>query len=58
MNMWPTDAADDGCGGRLDFAPMRAISHIGQCDINIPSLSPCRIWYGIVLFPRVSCLMR
>ena len=22
MNMWLTDAADGGCGGGLDFAPM------------------------------------
>ena len=25
MNMWLTDAADGGCGGGLDFAPMHAI---------------------------------
>ena len=39
MNMWLTDAADGGCGGGLDFAPMRAMRSVGQCDINIPSLS-------------------
>ena len=33
MNLWLTDAADGGCGGGLDFAP-------GQCDVNIPRLSP------------------
>ena len=41
MNMWLTDAADGGCGGELDFAPMHAICSVGQCDVNIPSLSPC-----------------
>ena len=40
INMWLTDAADGGCGGRLDFAPMHAIRSVGQCDVNIPSLSP------------------
>ena len=38
--MWLTDAADGGCGGGLDFAPMHAICSVDQCDINIPSLSP------------------
>ena len=40
MNMWLTDAADGGCEGVLDFAPMHAIRSVGQCDVNIPSLSP------------------
>ena len=40
MNMWLTDAADGGCGGGLDFAPMHAICSVGQSDLNIPSLSP------------------
>ena len=40
MNMWLTDAVDDGCGGGLDFAPMHAIRSVGQCDVNIPSLLP------------------
>ena len=40
MNMWLTDEGDGGCGGRLDFAPMHAIRSVGQCDVNIPSLSP------------------
>ena len=40
MNMWLTDAADGGCGGGLDFAPILAICSVGQCDVNIPSLSP------------------
>ena len=40
MNMWLTDAADGGCGGGLDFAPMDAMRSVGQCDVNIPSLSP------------------
>ena len=40
MNTWLTDAADGGCGGGLDFAPMHAIRSIGQFDVNIPSLSP------------------
>ena len=35
-----TDAADGGCGGGLHFAPMHAIRSVGQCDVNIPSLSP------------------
>ena len=35
-----TDAAEGGCGGGLDFALMHAIRSVGQCDINIPSLSP------------------
>ena len=37
-NLWLADAADGGCGGRLDFAPMHAIRSVGQCDVNIPSL--------------------
>ena len=40
MNMWLTDAADGGCGGELDFAPMHAIRCVGQCDVNSQSLSP------------------
>ena len=40
MNIWVTDAADGGCGGGMDFAPMYAIRSVGQCDLNIPSLSP------------------
>ena len=40
MHVWLTDAADGGCGGGLDFAPMHAIRFIGQCGVNIPSLSP------------------
>ena len=40
MNMWLTDAADGGCGGGLDFAPMHAIRSVGQRDVNIPRLSP------------------
>ena len=44
LNIWIcmqwTDAADCGWGGGLDFAPMHAIRSVGQCDINIPSLSP------------------
>ena len=40
MNMWLTDAADGGCGGGLDFVPMHAIRPVGQCDVNIPNLSP------------------
>ena len=40
MNMWLTDAADGGCGGGLDFAPMHAIPSAGQCDVNIARLSP------------------
>ena len=35
-----TDVADGNCGGGLDFAPMHAIRFVGQCDVNIPSLSP------------------
>ena len=38
MNARMTEAADCGCGGGLDFAPMHAIRSVGQCDI--PSLSP------------------
>ena len=34
MNMWLTDAADGGCGGGLDFAPMHAICSVGQCDVH------------------------
>ena len=34
MNMWLTDAADDGCGGGLDFASMHAIPFVGQCDVE------------------------
>ena len=40
LDMWLTDAADGGCGGGVDFAPMHAIRSVGQCDVNIPSLSP------------------
>ena len=40
INMWLTDATDGGCGGGLDFAPMHAIRSVGQCDVNIPSVSP------------------
>ena len=40
MNMWPIDAADGDCGGGLDYASMHAIRSVGQCDVNIPSLSP------------------
>ena len=44
LNIWIsmqwTDAADGGCGGGLDFAPMHAILSVGQCDVNISSLSP------------------
>ena len=40
MKMWLTDAADGGCGGGLDFAPMHAIRSVGLCDVNIPSTSP------------------
>ena len=40
MHMWLTDTADGGCGSGLDFAPMHATRSVGQCDVNIPSLSP------------------
>ena len=40
MNMWLTGVADGGCGGGLDFGPMHAIRSVGQCHLNIPSLSP------------------
>ena len=34
MNMWLTDAADGGCGGGFDFAPMHAKRSVDQCDVT------------------------
>ena len=55
MNMWLTDAAAGGCGGGLDFAPKHAIRSVGQCDVNIPSLSPRgRCSKAVLMTPGMS----